>query len=149
MKFNIVKGDIFDYIGVADCICVTTNGVVKRNGELVMGAGVAKAFADKFTNISFVLGYKVKKYGNHVFQAGYYHNKTAVLSFPTKHHYSAKADLDLIIQSANRLVKWANQNNAKSIIIPSPGTGLGGLDKTVVYDALSNILDERFTIITK
>ncbi len=149
MNFNIVKGDIFDYIGVADAICVTTNGVVKKNGELVMGAGVAKEFADKFTNMSFILGCKVKEYGNHVFQVGYCHNKTAVLSFPTQHHYNAKADLDLIIQSANRLVKWANQRNAKSIIIPSPGTGLGGLDKSVVYEALNEILDNRFTIITK
>ena len=37
-----VKGNIFNYIGIADAICVTTNGIVKKDGSLVMGAGIAK-----------------------------------------------------------------------------------------------------------
>ena len=44
-----------------DAICVTTNGVVKRNGELVMGAGVAKQFANKFANIQKFLVKKLNQ----------------------------------------------------------------------------------------
>ncbi len=134
-----------------DAICVTTNGVVKRNGELVMGAGVAKQFADKFANIQKILGEKVKATGNHVYHVGTYQtlnkrSKYDVLSFPTKHNYNDKSDLDLIIKSAKRLVKWANISGATNIILPSPGTGLGGLKQLDVFNALDGILDDRFTI---
>ena len=147
-NFKIAKCDIFTQIGVVDAVCVTTNGVVKYNGELVMGAGVAKQFANTFPMLPKLLGDKVSLYGNHVYHVGDVGN-TAILSYPTKHNYSDNSDLNLIIRSAKRLVKWVNQSGAKSILIPSPGTGLGGLDKSLVYNALNDILDERFTIVTK
>jgi len=147
-SFNIEKCDIFNYVGAVDAICVTTNGVVKHNGELVMGAGIAKQFAEYMPQLPKLLGNKVSTYGNNVYHVGHA-DCTAILSFPTKHHYNDKSDLDLIIKSAKRLVKWANINNATDILIPSPGTGLGGLSKQVVYSALNGILDKRFTIVTK
>ena len=61
-----IKGDIFDYIGIADAICVTTNGIVKKNGELVMGAGIAKAMADKYPDLAKVLGKKVNTTGKNI-----------------------------------------------------------------------------------
>ena len=32
-NFDIIKGDIFDYIGNVDAVCITTNGTIKKNGE--------------------------------------------------------------------------------------------------------------------
>ena len=150
-NFKIEKCNILDKVATALAICVTTNGVVKSNGELVMGAGVAKQFAIEFPSIPGILGAKVSKYGNHVYECGSIYD-TTVLSFPTKHNYKDKSDLELIKQSAKRLVKWANVNSVESescIYIPSPGTGLGGLDKSVVYNELNKILDNRFVICTK
>ena len=147
-NFKIEKCDIFSLIGVVDAICVTTNGVVKSNGELVMGAGVAKQFANKYQSLPLLLGDKVLSHGNHVYFATEI-DETAILSFPTKHNYRDKSSLELIKRSAKRLVYWANSTGAKTIVIPSPGTGLGGLSKEVVYSALNDILDSRFTIVTK
>ena len=147
-KFNIIKCDIFTQLNKVDAVCVTTNGVVKRNGELVMGAGIAKQFAINFPQLPKLLGDKVSTHGNYVYHVGDY-GCTAILSFPTKHNYNDNSCIELIKRSAIRLVKWANQSGAKSILIPSPGTGLGGLDKSLVYNVLNNILDERFTIVTK
>ena len=150
-EFKIEQVDIFNMIGYAKAICVTTNGIVKSNGQLVMGAGVAKQFANRFIQLPYILGNKVSKYGNHVFECGEV-DGTHLLSFPTKHNYSDKSDIELIAQSATRLVKWANLNNIteqRSIFIPSPGTGLGGLSKDKVYSVLNTILDERFVICTK
>lgn len=146
-NFNEIKGDIFDYIGDADVVCVTTNGIVKTNGELVMGAGVAKAFANRYKNMPKILGKKVKDHGNIVFQGGE-DNGTLLLSFPTKNNFKDKADIKLIIKSAERLRRFADKRNWQKIIIPSPGTGLGGLNKNTVYDALNKIFDNRFYIIT-
>ena len=157
-KFNITKvSDILDEELINPtkrvAICVTTNGVVKRDGKLVMGVGVAKQFRDRVDGIDTLLGMKVSKYGNHVYHVmksktrrGY---EFDILSFPTKHDYRDKADINLIIQSAKRLVKWANLNDVDEVYIPSPGTGLGGLDKDLVYKALDGILDNRFYIVTR
>ena len=61
-NFNLIKGNIFDYIGKVDAICITTNGTIKSNGELVMGAGVAKEFYDKYNkkfHIAQILAQKI------------------------------------------------------------------------------------------
>ena len=61
-NFNILTGNIFDYVGLVDAICITTNGTIKSNGELVMGAGVAKAFYDKYNK-----KYQMRKGADSVF----------------------------------------------------------------------------------
>ena len=162
-KFKVEYGDIFDYVGKADCICVTTNGTIKSNGELVMGAGIAKQFYDRYQkfDIARVLANKLYKgtplktmhvvnpADNICYKAidAKDNNGTYVLSFPTKHHFMDKGDLDLIIKSAKRAMVFADMYNLKSIILPSPGTGCGKLNEDDVYKELDKILDERFTII--
>ena len=137
-------------------VCVTTNGVVKKNGELVMGAGVAKTISDAIPGIAKFFGDHVKSNGNipcstlDSFDFSYKGGDScAVISFPTKHHYNEKADLDLIINSAMELVELTDNPYVyfDTVYIPSPGTGLGGLDKTTVYNALAEILvDDKYVI---
>lgn len=162
-KFKLEYGNIFDYVGKADCICVTTNGTIKSNGELVMGAGVAKQFYDKYKDLGIarILANKlyrgtplktmhvVNSKDNICYKAidAKDNNGTYVLSFPTKNHFMDKGDLELIKRSAHRAMLFADMYNLKNIIIPSPGTGCGQLDEEDVYEALNDILDERFTII--
>lgn len=166
-NFNIIHGDIFDFIGDADCICVTTNGTIKTNGELVMGAGVAKQFYDRYNNThniakklaELLYGGKVNLNKMHVVPthnnvcyraiAAENNNGTHVVSFPTKNHFMDKGDLALIKRSAERMVKFADIYGLKKIIIPSPGTGCGQLNETDVYNELNKILDKRFYIIKK
>ena len=146
-----IKGDIFDYIGIADAICVTTNGIVKKNGELVMGAGIAKAMANKYPDLAKVLGKKVNTTGKNIVFKGIEakdNNGTYVLSFPTKNDYRSKSDLELIRRSAIRLKYLADIHKLNNIIIPYPGIGCGGLKKADVVNLLKDILDDRFTIIT-
>lgn len=142
----VLNGNVLDYIGKSDIVCVTTNGVVKANGELVMGAGCALAFKKQFPEIPKILGEKIKLKGNRPLVAGKVKG-TYIVSFPTKHHYKDDSDIELIKQSATLLVEIAKYYNAKSIYIPSPGTGLGNLDKDIVYNELKNILDNRFTVL--
>lgn len=165
-NFNLMTGNIFDYIGHVDAICITTNGTIKSNGELVMGAGVAKQFYDKYNKqyqIARLLAQKiyngpainkmlvVDSKDNLCYNCldAELNNGTHVISFPTKNHFQDQSSLGLIIQSAKRLVWIANKYNLKKIIIPSPGTGCGKLSKTLVYEELNKILDNRFYIINK
>jgi O-acetyl-ADP-ribose deacetylase (regulator of RNase III) len=143
-------GDIFKQKD-ADAICFTSNGVVKQNSELVMGAGVALAFKNKWPNLPKFFGKKVEKNGNHVYaQAISLHAPTLfICSFPTKNNWQDPSDLKLIEQSANELVQVAKANGWKRVYLTRPGCGLGGLDwDTQVKPLISPILDNRFVILT-
>lgn len=123
-----VVGDLFTYSPVSVCEttkvlrCVTTNGVVKANGNLVMGAGVAKDAARKFPDLPHLLGQLVDERGNHVFIL----DQFGVASFPTKHNWKDNSDLDLIQQSCRELL-WLSKK-WDYVILPRVGCGLGGLD---------------------
>lgn len=143
---KVEKGNVLDYIGKSDIVCVTTNSVVKANGELVMGAGCALEFKKKFPELPKTFGSKIKVKGNRPV-VGCKTKDTIIVSFPTKYHYADKSDLELIKNSARVLVQIADFYKSKTAYIPSPGTGLGKLSKEDVYRELSTILDDRFTIL--
>ena len=148
-----IKGNIFNILD-ADAICVTTNGVVKNNGELVMGAGIALQFANKFPGLADFFGRGVKEMGNHVQHAWYRlpnqnNREICIISIPTKHHWKDKSDMFLILRSIKELVQKADDLKLKKIVLSRPGCGLGGLDyETQVKPAIQHILDDRFYIIT-
>ncbi len=142
---RIIKANLFNTLQSYDLICTTTNGIVKSNGKLVMGAGNAKQFRDFFPGLDLDLGQKVSTYGNQPFLV--YKKGNAICSFPTKHHYKDPADLDLIEASAKSLVKIASSRYLTRVALPAPGVGKGGLSwKNQVYPLLKPILDDRFII---
>ena len=166
-------GNLWDSIGKADVLCITTNGFVKRNGEAVMGRGCASQAKNRYPGIALRLGTVLKAEGNTCSEL-WKDDKTLVYSFPVKHDrmlcvdkndlvphmrerirlgdvapgWAIKADIDLILKSAHELVYLANTNKWSSIIIPRPGCGAGELQWTNVYPTLSQILDNRFTAVT-
>lgn len=138
----IKRGNILDCS--YDVICTTTNGVTKKSGKLVMGAGNARAFRDKFKGLDQQLGDLVKRWGNipHLITV----NGRQIVSFPTKHHWRDKSDLSLIKRSAMLIVEMADSNEWNTVGIPAPGVGKGGLPWSSVKQVLSPILDDRFII---
>lgn len=142
-----IVGNIFD-IRDADAICVTTNGVVKSNGELVMGAGIAKQFAVRYPGLALRLGYWVRKSGNHVIADVEDYPGPQVVTFPTKHHWQDPSDLGLIQQSARELKDLCTTMGWTKVVLPRVGTGLGQLPWTQVKAVLDPILDDRFYVIT-
>lgn len=153
---NEIRGNILDYIGRADGVCITTNGIVKSNGEAVMGAGVALAFKNRFPQLPKLLGSAITREGNVVrfldYVQGQHGSKfTRTISFPTKHHWRDKSDIELIKESARQLVHFCDTvaPKASKIIIPRPGCGNGELNWRDVKEILSPMLDDRFYIIKK
>ena len=119
---------------------VTTNNVLKTNGELVMGAGVAKQATLRFPKIAFIMGETIRKlptdynffildevpswntlYGQHIY----------VGAIQTKRHYRDNSDIELVRNSIKKLNEFANTINT-NINCPLPGVGLGGLKAEVV-----------------
>lgn len=141
-------GDIWRTIGLADAICITTNGIVKMDGTLVMGKGIAKEAADMFPGIDMNLGDKVRRFGNKPTIAAI-RNGTRIVSFPTKNHWKDPSDITLITRSAEIIKELANGLKWQYIAVPKPGCGCGLLTWSMVKSALEPIFDNRFVIYSK
>lgn len=141
-------GNIWRLVGIADAICVTTNAIVKSNGALTMGAGIAKEAVMHFPGIQFNLGKAVQQFGN-IPVIGTVKEGTRIVSFPTKNDWKDPSDMFLIKRSAEALVDMANRFNWKYIALPRLGCGLGGLQWEDVSKILSPLFDDRFVICSK
>lgn len=126
-------------------VCVTTNGMVKRNGALVMGAGFAKQVRDRYPGIDLYFGNGVRCVGNVPQIYSPANGRPYIMSLPTKHDWRDKSDLELIIQSVKHIVDLMGVHD--TIALTRPGCALGGLDwDTTVKPAIEPLLDDRFTV---
>jgi hypothetical protein len=134
----------------ADAKCITTNGFVKNNGNLVMGAGVAGQAQSRYPQLPKIWGesYSLRKgyhrvgartqdeppkllVGPHAqelrVQDDLTHDFTFV-SFPVKYNWYEKADLNIIKNSAYDLAQAIEDYGWEKVLLPRPGCGNGQLD---------------------
>ena len=145
-RVNILSKKV---LKTADAVCFTSNGVIKKDGKLVMGAGVAKQFRDTFADLDQQAGTAVKTYGNIcqvVKQTFYLGNPLNIVAFPTKYNWRDKSDINLIETSAIQLIDMTNKYGWKDVYLPFPGISCGGLDKEFVTNRIGKIFDDRFII---
>ncbi len=144
-----IQADIWDVYKDYDAICCTTNNVVKSNGELVMGAGVAKVFAQKYSWLSLNWGTRVKQQQYTGVMVTSMITKPNLVYFSTKYHWKDPSDLNLIEYNIKTLMIIINVFNW-TILLPRPGCLNGGLDWSLVKPRLDLIIngDKRLTIIS-
>jgi hypothetical protein len=133
-------------------LCITTNGIVKSNGEAVMGKGIALEARCHLGNyITTILGKSITMHGNHVHEIINDNNDpiTAALSFPTKEDWRNQSSIDLIKQSSHELMAWLDSHPGKTALLPRPGCGNGGLKWDNVKRAIEQILDDRVYVVNK
>lgn len=141
-------GDFWTIQG--DARCITTNGVLRSNGDAIMGKGMALQAKQRYPKIEFTLGRLIQKYGNHVFYLG-----NGLISFPTKYDWrDSKSDIGLIKRSAMELVSLfkgdvpIKSKSNRRILLTRPGCGSGNLNWTDVRPILQTILNsDEFIII--
>jgi len=127
-----------------DIICVTTNGVVKSNGELVMGKGIALQAKQRYPKLAYRLGNMVSLYENKPYLIVYDNIKYDIISLPTKYHWRDKSDIELIKKSLEYIKTIIPKNY--TIALPRPGCANGGLHWEYVKKEIEPILDDRFTV---
>lgn len=140
--------------GPSEAIVITTNGVLRKNGDAVCGAGLALAARQVFPDLEKNLGRYLRKYGNRVFHHGVrtMGNRSMVLiTFPTKHHFKDSADPELIRTSARQLKALTDKFHLTKAYMPAVGCGLGKLDyEKQVKPILTDILDDdRFVVVLR
>lgn len=135
-----VKGDL---MVVTDGVRgIPTNGIVKADGDAVMGAGLAKTVATAHPWIPAKLGALIEQHGNRPFNLG-----RGWVSVPTKDHWKDPSDLELIESSCHHLVTMADKFEWRRVYLPKLGCGLGGLEWPQVAKVMSPILDTRFRVL--
>lgn len=142
-----IDADLFNV--ACSAIVITTNGFVKKNGEVVMGAGVAKIAAKKWPALPMLLAQLIMLNGNHVYWLlGKQEAPVDVLTMPVKHVWFDPADTLLVEQSCHELVTLANLHPSwRSICLPRPGCGNGQLSWDIVKEVIAPILDNRFVVV--
>lgn len=143
MKY--VHGNLWDYHRDGP-VCITTNGVIKKDNQLVMGAGIALQAKMRFPNLPYKLANMVLAYGNRVFHM----DEENLFSFPTKNDWKDKSDIDLIVRSCKQLVEIADNLHLSQplrVYLPKPGCANGQLSWPVVNRVISDILDDRFIVV--
>ena len=135
---KIIKHDIWDCWNQGYTICITTNPIINSKGKAVMGRGLAFEISQKIPTIQKELAEKLLEFGN----VPILFEQHRIITFPTKHHWREKSDLELIKKSCDHLNDLLNEYNPKKgiVFLPVPGIGNGKLDKDLVMP----ILEEKF-----
>ncbi len=129
---KIIKGNIWSCHSKG-YIVIPTNGVVKNNGENVMGAGLALQAKNKYPCLPILLGSELKERGNIPILFKHY----KIITFPTKNHYKDKSDINLIERSCYYLSNLIIPQ--EEIYMPKIGCGCGQL----IWKEVKSIIDKH------
>jgi hypothetical protein len=152
---QIIKGDLFLPNKAVSAIIITTNNIIKKNGEAVMGAGVALECKKRWPDIPFILAKQIithkDKQVSHLKTVELNNTAIDIISFQTKTDWKLPSTMGLIVKSAHQLVEIADRMEwgTESVWLPPVGCGNGGLKWDSVRRALEPILDDRFTFVFK
>ncbi len=148
---KVVEGDFLSAIdrgGAPRLLLAAGNGVVRRDGSLVMGAGSALALARAYPQAPRVFGEMARKVGRLEGRGWYLYGLLAVgvgpgLAigvFQSKGDWREPASLALVAHSARKLAAWMEENPGWEAHAAFPGVGLGGLEERGVLEALEEHL---------
>lgn len=125
-------------------IVIPTNGMLRANGENVMGAGLAKQAADRFPGFAFAVGDHIALHGN----TPYTWTQGRLLTIPTKSDWRLPSSLTLITDSIRLAIPMLTVFHIKVVYCPHLGCGLGQLDWNSVRNAIIPLVDDRFIFVT-
>ncbi len=140
-RLRLVEGSFVQ--GLADpqgLVLATTNGTLRKDGSLVMGAGSARVLSERFPTLPLLLGKEVaalpKPYGLAVVSV----QGKLLGGFQTKEDWREPAKLSLVAYSAALLEGYLTDNPKVRAHLPLPGVGLGGLPEGEVLAVLERVL---------
>jgi hypothetical protein len=143
IKFSEEYRDIWQAYNAGNFIVITTNGFVKRNGEAVMGAGIARQAKDKFLGLAYAVGQAIAKYGN----VPLVNLKYRLITLPTKKIWTEDGNLELIEDGLKILVKIVDELEIEKLYLPRPGCGNGKRSwENDVRPICEKVLNSRFVI---
>lgn len=141
------RGNMWDVFGKTDLFLVTTNPIVRKDGAVVMGRGIALQMKTRFPEFPYAFAHDLQRRKDEA----EFDPDTGVVGvfggqlvgfFMVKTHWRDKADLDVIAKSANAL-RW-KAANYRRVDLNFPGTGNGKLNREDVLPIISMLPDNVF-----
>lgn len=137
---KIVNRNIWDDVDELDYIGVTTNSTLKKTGDLVMGAGIAKEAKKRYPECPKFFGEIVKKRNA---ENGFYgmiiYNK--IFALQTKVHWRDKSPIEVVEKSLAMLSVAAGAAPHMKIGIPFPAINNGGRSVEDIMPLLQKLPD--------
>lgn len=129
---------------------IPTNAMTNKNGEAIMGKGLALQAKKKFPKLARYFGSLLPIYGATVIPLGVW-GDYQLIAFPTKYHWEDPSDMALIEKSCRGLLNLmeAATNPPSVVILPCVGTDEGKLTWQAVEPILESYLDDRFVVIER
>lgn len=154
-------GDMWSAFDEADLFCITTNSTIIEKPEkvagklvtkklLVMGRGIAGRAKLHYPLLPEMWGRRIVDGGKYGLIMDAQWDTSAMsyaklAAFQTKYHWRNPSPIELVAYSISMLKKVAEENPNKSIHLPFPGIGNGGLNPFDVKPLLDN-LPENVTV---
>lgn len=144
-----ITGNIWDYKD-KDWIVIMVNGMVKKNGENVMGKGIAAQAKMLFPDLPLKLGDSIlHNNGNHVHIFSEYN----IITFPTKYRFYEDSDIELIERSAKELTEVKKlliegRGDNRDFYLVRSGCGSGRLSWLDVKPILEKYFDDSYIIVS-
>ena len=138
------KGNMWDVFHKTDIFMITTNPIIRNDGAVVMGRGIALEAKKRFPQLPYDFGKELKSLHpeidqESVGQIGVY-DGTPIWFFMVKHHWRDAASLRIIEQSVFYL-KYGFKISDKRIDLNFPGIGNGRLERNRVLPILEELPD--------
>ena len=135
------NGNIFNDEKRLDFVCITTNSILNKKDELVMGAGVAKAAKELHSDLPKLFGEAIKAKAVVGSFYGMILVKDKFIAFQTKIHWKDKSPIDVVKRSINMLERTALKYKDKTFGLPFPAITNGGMSVNIVLPMLQNLPD--------
>ncbi len=138
------KGDMWNRFRKVYLFCITTNGIITKDGRLVMGAGIAKEARDRLPGIDKDLAKAIKAKDSTRLPRSLWIGcpfNFAVVAFQVKNHFREKANISLIEHSCYLLLREILDRPHITIALNFPGIGYGGLKRSEVLPIISILPD--------
>lgn len=138
------RGDMFSVWGKTDLFLFTSNPIVNKNGEAVMGRGIAKQLADRLPTIrkdfARILRSPVRTWECDRIER---YDGQWVGYFMVKEHWAENAKLSIIDTSTVDLVQWLAETDdpINRVDLNFPGIGNGKLKREDVLPIIEQLPD--------
>lgn len=155
-----LTGDLWDFHAKGEWIAITTNGSVNAYGNAVMGRGVAQEAKIRYSWLPKLLAIRIKEEGNIPILFGCAPHEERpdtrsqrIVTFPVKHEWHQKANLELIRKSAECLITALHLGDIRVLYTVRPGCGNGHRKwetevRPILLDVWAGHLD-RFVIVER
>jgi hypothetical protein len=140
------RGNMWSAWNEADLFLITTNSIIKKNGALVMGAGIARQARDRFPGLDLALGgyIHLKRGGTRVLYGLIVSPKwphARLGAFQTKIDWRDDSDPEVIKFSVECLLEWLEHFPDAKVHLAFPGINHGNLSVEQVLPIISALPD--------